>query len=66
MARCYPPTMPDKSATASEIIQRLVELDDDILREARRDYYQRDYERLERLIEEQSSLERRLKRLDEE
>ena len=58
--------MSDKDDEVREITEKLVELDGDILREARQELYKRDYVRIDQLLEEQSSLQRRLKRLGEE
>jgi len=60
--------MLDKDATESEIVERFVEVGEYILYEYEKEppFRKRSQRRIERLQEEQSSLERRLKRLDEE
>jgi len=65
---CYDGAMLHKDATAPEIEERFVEVGEYILYEyeKERPFRKRSQRRLERLIEEQSSLERRLKRLHEE
>jgi len=56
----------DKDDEAGEIIKKLVELDEDILREARLPYHEQDHKRLKKLKEDRRSLRYRLKRLDKE
>jgi len=63
---CYDRAMLDNDATAPEVLERFVELGEYILfeHEKQRPPSKRSQRRVERLLEEQSSLERRLKRLD--